>query len=135
MRIATEMKMSNLDPTYPEDSLEIIEPAMLIRINELFRDDLSAKGLYDATRSCWRVSLDRANNVQYVLSVYKGVVREVYRVNSWTAADPKAHEKNEGRFEFIGEIAEDEVRDKYKLHSVKHYFKKGNIAPFMYVNS
>ena len=127
--------MSNLDPTYPEDSLEIIEPAMLIRINELFRDDLSAKGLYDATRSCWRVSLDRANNVQYVLSVYKGVVREVYRVNSWTAADPKAHEKNEGRFEFIGEIAEDEVRDKYKLHSVKHYFKKGNIAPFMYVNS
>lgn len=93
MRIATEMKTSNLDLTYPEDSLEIIEPAMLIRINELFRDDLSAKELYDATRSCWRVSLDRANNVQYVLSVYKGIVREVYRVNSWTAADPKAHEK------------------------------------------
>ena len=135
MRIAMEMKMSNLDLTYPEDSLEIIEPAMLIRINELFRDDLSAKELYDATRSCWRVSLDRANNVQYVLSVYKGIVREVYRVNSWTAADPKAHEKNEGRFEFIGEIAEDEVRDKYKLHSVKHYFKKGNVNPFMYVNS
>ena len=134
MRIATEMKTSNLDLTYPEDSLEIIEPAMLIRINELFRDDLSAKELYDATRSCWRVSLDRANNVQYVLSVYKGIVREVYRVNSWTAADPKAHEKNEGRFEFIGKIAEDEVRDKYKLYSIKHYFKKGNIAPFMYLN-
>ena len=56
-------------------------------------------------------------------------------ITAWQEADPTAHEKNKGRFEFIGEIAEDEVRDKYKLHSVKHYFKKGNIAPFMYVNS
>ena len=41
---------------------------------------------------------------------------------------------NEGRFEFIGDIAEGAIRDKYKLQSVKHYFKKGNMAPFMYLN-
>lgn len=127
--------MRNLNLTSKEDLLEITEPSMLIRINELFRDDMSAEELYNATRSSWRVSLDRANNVEYALSVYKGIVREVYLITAWQEADPTAHEKNNGRFEFIGNIAEDTVRNKYKLKSVKHYFKKGNMAPFMYINS
>lgn len=127
--------MRNLNLTSKEDSLEITEPSMLIRINELFRDDMSAEELYNATRSSWRVSLNRANNVEYALSVYKGIVREVYLITAWQEADPMAHEKNNGRFEFIGNIAEDTVRNKYKLKSVKHYFKKGNMAPFMYINS
>ncbi len=127
--------MRNLNLTSKEDLLEITEPSMLIRINELFRDDMSAEELYNATRSSWRVSLNRANNVEYALSVYKGIVREVYLITAWQEADPTAHEKNNGRFEFIGNIAEDTVRNKYKLKSVKHYFKKGNMAPFMYINS
>ena len=68
MKIVMEMRMSNIDPAVDKELLEVTEPAMLIRINELFKDNLSAKELYNATRSCWRVSLDRANNVQYVLS-------------------------------------------------------------------
>ncbi|AMT97245.1 MULTISPECIES: hypothetical protein [Psychrobacter] len=127
--------MCNLNLTSKEDSLEITEPSMLIRINELFRDDMSDEELYNATRSSWRVSLNRANNVEYALSVYKGIVREVYLITAWQEADPTAHEKNNGRFEFIGNIAEDTIRNKYKLKSVKHYFKKGNMAPFMYINS
>ena len=70
MRIATEMKMSNIDTSIEDKSLEVTEPAMLIRINELFRDDMSASELYDATRSSWRVSLNRASNVEYALSVH-----------------------------------------------------------------
>lgn len=127
--------MRNLNLTSKEGLLEITEPSMLIRINELFRDDMSAEELYNATRSSWRVSLNRANNVEYALSVYKGIVREVYLITAWQEADPTAHEKNNGRFEFIGNIAEDTIRNKYKLKSVKHYFKKGNMAPFMYINS
>lgn len=134
MKIALEMKMSNIDVSIEDELLEVTEPAMLIRINELFRDDMSASELYDATRSSWRVSLDRANNVEYALSVYKGIIREVYLVTAWQEANPAAHEKNKGRFEFIGDIAEDVIRDKYKLKSVKHYFKKGNVNPFMYLN-
>ena len=132
--VREKMRMSNLDPAVDKGLLEVTEPAMLIRINELFRDDMSASELYDATRSSWKVSLDRANNVRYALSIYKGIVREVYLITAWQKADPTAHEKNKGRFEFIGDIAEDAVRDKYKLKSVKHYFKKGNVNPFMYLN-
>ena len=126
--------MNIMDTNSNENTLEITESAMLIRINELFRDDMSASELYNATRSSWRVSLNRANNVEYAISVYKGIVREVYLITAWQEADPTAHEKNEGRFEFIGDIAEGAIRDKYKLQSVKHYFKKGNMAPFMYLN-
>lgn len=132
--VLEKMRVNNLDDAVDKELLEVTEPAMLIRINELFRDDMSAVELYDATRSSWKVSLNRANNVGYALSVYKGIVREVYLVKAWQEADPTAHEKNKGRFEFIGDIAEDAVRDKYKLKSVKHYFKKGNMAPFMYLN-
>lgn len=132
--VLEKMRVSNLDDAVDNGLLEVTEPAMLIRINELFRDNMSASELYDATRSSWKVSLDRANNVGYALSVYKGIVREVYSVKAWQEADPTAHEKNNGRFEFIGDIAEDAVRDKYKFKSVKHYFKKGNVNPFMYLN-
>lgn len=128
------MRMSNTDILIEKESLYVTEPAMLIRINELFRDDMSASELYDATRGCWKVSLNRANNVEYALSVYKGIVREVYLITAWHEADPTAHEKNKGRFQFIGHIAEDAVRDKYKHKSVKHYFQKGNSNPVMYIN-
>ena len=83
MKIVREkMRVSNLDDAVHKGLLEVTEPAMLIRINELFRDDISASELYDATRSSWKVSLDRANNVGYALSVYKGIVREVYLVTA-----------------------------------------------------
>lgn len=124
-----EIRMSNLD-----NEVEVIEPVMFIRINELFRDDMSAAQLYDATRSCWKVNFKNASKVDYAFSIYKGIVQEVYRIIEWVEADPTAHEKNPGRFEFIGNIAEDTVRDKYKFKSVKHYYKKGDRTSFRYIN-
>ncbi len=52
MKIVREkMRVSNLDDAVHKGLLEVTEPAMLIRINELFRDYISASELYDATRS------------------------------------------------------------------------------------
>lgn len=124
--------MSNSDSN--KNEVEITEPVICIRINELFRDDMSATELYNATRSCWKVSLDSVNKIDYALSVYKGIVQEVYYITEWIEADPTAHEKNLGRFEFIGGIAENNIRNKYRFQSIKHYFKKGNARSFFYIN-
>jgi len=124
--------VNNLDINKVE--VQITEPVICIRINELFRDDMSDTELYNATRSCWKVSLNSANKIDYALSVHKGIVQEVYYIKEWVEADPTAHEKNPGRFEFIGGIAEDKIRDKYRFQSIKHYFKKGNRRSFFYIN-
>jgi len=38
------------------------------------------------------------------------------------------------RFEFIGEIANENIRSKYLNKSVQHLFMQGNSNPIMYLN-
>ena len=121
------------------DSVEIMEPALIIRINLENSDNITAQELYNATRSAWRVNIARANNVEYVLSVHQGIVKEVYQVSGWYDAGATFVPKREdiigsGRYEFVGTVAEDTIRDKYLNKSVKHLFKKGNAQPVMYFN-
>lgn len=121
------------------DSVEIMEPALIIRINLEDSDNITAQELYNATRSAWRINLARANNVEYVLSVHQGIVKEVYQVSGWYDAGATFVPKREeiigsGRYEFVGTVAEDAIRDKYLNTSVKHLFKKGNAQPVMYFN-
>ena len=132
----TEDDSSNI-ATY--DSFEITEPALIIRINLEDSDNISAQDLYNTTRSAWRINLERANNVEYVLSVHQGIVKEVYKVSGWYDAGTTFMPKREdiigsGRYEFVGTVAEDAIRDKYLNASVKHLFKKGNAQPVMYFN-
>lgn len=116
------------------NNVSVTEPAMFIRINGLFREDMSAEELYNATRSSWRVNPTRANKVQYVLSVYQGIVREVYCVDGWSPVTSGEKELRQKRQEFVGVIAGNDIRDKYLNESVKHYFKNGAQAPCIYVN-
>ena len=46
----------------------------------------------------------------------------------------EAEEGVEGRYEFVGNIAPDVIRDKYVYKSVEHYFKKGMSNPVLYLN-
>ena len=40
----------------------------------------------------------------------------------------------EGRFEFVGNIAPDVIRDKYIYKSVEHYFKRWMSNPVLNLN-
>jgi len=46
-------------------------------------------------------------------------------------ANPKDNEKYKwkGRWEFIGKVAPDTIRNKYIGESIAHYFHKGNANP------
>lgn len=122
-----------------ENSVEITEPSMVIRISQAYREDVTPQELYDVTRSAWKVNLDRANTIDYAFAVYKGEIKEVYKVAGWHEAGTTFVPVREdiigsGRFEFVGTVAEDAIRDKYLHKSVKHMFKKGAVIPTMYVN-
>ena len=124
----------------------ITEPVILFRINQAYRNNMSDKTLYDYTRGMWRMSMARAKKASYAFAVFDGIIKEVYSIIKWYRAgetlsyrDNKLierlpNERIRNRIEFIGEIAEDEIRDKYVNKSVKHFFKQGNSNPVMYLN-
>ena len=66
----------------PED---IRHSIMVIKINKLYRRDMSSKELYDAVRGNWRASLNsiQRRNVEYVFGVYNQLIVAVYNPDEW----------------------------------------------------
>jgi hypothetical protein len=119
---------------------DITEPALLIRIPELFRPGLSNLALYEATRGVWRIG-PRRDSVRLAIAVADGVVREVYEIDHWQPALTSPYETRKidpavaaGRWEFVGRRAGETVRERYIGASVAHYFKTGAQNPIAYVN-
>jgi len=114
---------------------------VLIKINKTYGDasETSAMALYDATRGTWRVGRASVDKIEYAAAVFGGVIREVYQVAKWLPAestlylDPNRNFEPNDRLEFVGKIAEDKVRDKYRWHSVAELYKPGAVNPIMYV--
>ena len=57
---------------------------LVIKINNQYRRDMSAKELYDKTRGIWVASLTRVrNDVEYVFAVYNQLIVAVYKPDAW----------------------------------------------------
>lgn len=132
------MSAEQIEAQYGADEVEVTHPAILIKINQLFRYGMTPLELYEATRGHWVVGENR-EKAELALAVFEGVVQEVYRVESWFPAGSTFFQR-EGmalgtkRWEFVGRIAEDEVRDAYRMKSVRHYWGPGAQNPIRYVN-
>lgn len=120
--------------------VEIRDPVILININREFRPTMDLHRLYDATRSAWKVGA-RRTRAKYALAVYRGVVREVFEIQAWlpggttlklrdTDGRPRHRSK---RWEFVGQVAEERIRRRYKGKSVAGHFKPGAQNPIQYV--
>ena len=139
-----KIKVSQLEAMYNQKKLnpdDIIDNIMFIRINKRYRNDMTPLELYEATRGYWRLKIENAKEVDYVLAVYDGMVLEVYEVADWFSAlstymdrqgksDP---DSLKGRYEFVGKIADEDIRKRYAYKSVKGFFKYGEANPIKYV--
>jgi hypothetical protein len=133
------MTLKQIISTYSKQEVEVIEPSIFIRINQKFRYSMTEIEMYDFTRGQWKINTERANKAKYAFAIYEGIIQEVYTVLFWLEAGKTLNTRNDtdaakDRFEFIGNIAEPEIRNKYKYKSVEHYFRKGNANPIMYIN-
>jgi hypothetical protein len=133
------MTVEQVTALYQHRPVTVTEPALLIRINKLYRHTMTPGELYEATRGFWKVRADR-NHVDYALAVYDSVVREVYRVEAWfkagttfTTRDTSDRDLS-GRWEFVGRVAENGVRRKYLYGDVSAEFPAGAQNPVKYVN-
>ncbi len=97
--------------------MEISEPAILIRINKKYHENMSRLELFEATRGVWKVGL-RREKAYLAFAVYRGIVKEVYAIHSWHPTGTLRYQTRDdvnapNRWEFEGELAPQDVRDKY----------------------
>jgi hypothetical protein len=115
--------------------VEVYHKAILLTINRLYRSDMTAEELYEATRGIWAVGVKR-EKAEYGMAVYQGIVREVYKIEKWHPSgtlpyytrDSKNFKASK-RWEFEGFVAKN-IRNKYVGNSVG----MGGRNPFRYMN-
>jgi len=116
---------------------------LLININKTYRRGNGTDAIYLATKETWLISELKLPRIKYVLSEYKGLIVEVFKVESWY---PKKRLKNKTidkehnikvkievtGYGFNGVVAQDKVRDLYINKSVAHTKKRGSSQVFRY---
>ena len=112
-----------------QDSAEYTEPKEDYIIIKTSQKAIEEKGnLYDATRGCWKATLEKATQYKYVLAVVQGIVREVYDVSEWHTSAAEAP-----RIEFTGKPATNaNMRQLIGKRLPATYTQKGAANPFMY---
>jgi hypothetical protein len=126
------MTTDNLNALYGATPA-VIQPDdhfMLIRVTNRFFRGISDDELYDATRRWWRVG-ERRNAVSHVLAVHGGVVRAVYRVDSWekpSARLIKEDPNRQWRWGFIGQ-RDPQMEDRLLFTDVSAHLAQGNQNP------
>ena len=129
--------MASIDAAVQLRESDFDEPAILIKITNVDSSVLRSRyGLYERVRREWAVSLDRVRNIRLALGVHDGKVVEVYRVASWFHTGQLMRRDGdispaEGRVEFVGNLASDEMRERYKDRLVTDLFHGQN--PIRYV--
>ena len=111
----------------------------LIRISKTYKSGMPNSELYEYTRGIWKISKNTRSKLQYACCVYNGVIREVYKIEQWFPAGTTfyahrtdiASRLDTGRYEFIGNIADETIKNKYNYKSVSHLFKKGFASPIL----
>jgi uncharacterized protein len=133
------MPLGQLISFYQRRPIKLKEPSILIRINQLYRPGMSEAELYDATRGVWKVG-DKRGKARYAFAVFEGIVREVYEISQWLPAGstlytrPESEVRVKDRWEFVGRLAPEAIRRRYRDRDVRAYFPSGAQNPIAYVN-
>jgi hypothetical protein len=126
------MNARDIIAQYDARPITIEEPVLLININRRFRYGMSPEELYEATRGSWVLG-KRRNKVEYACAVYRGIIREVFRIHQWSQVDARdPNHKTRDRWMFEGEIAH-EIRH-YVGRTIDHYISQGAQNPIRYIN-
>jgi hypothetical protein len=92
--------------------------------------------LYEVTRYAWRLDPKRAERAECILSVYKGIIKDVFIAEQWLPAVTEnfpGHNPVEGRYGFVGGSAPDSIKQQYIGKRIpEKYSKKGASNPIKY---
>lgn len=114
-RCLTTEEFELLYGAVPLEKSDIKHSIMIIKINKLYRKDMSNAELYDAVRGFWAASLKsiKKRKVEYVFGVHNGLIVAVYKPDEWhygyemidtpqrNMLTPEDYEKIKNRIYFI----------------------------------
>ena len=126
------MTLRDIKIEYEAEPAVFDDSVLLININRKFNPNMTTDEIYEATRKHWKVSIDRVREIDYICSVYRGIIREVFVADEWLAADDKLES---GRSYFVGKLAPEEIREKYIDKSVVEYWAQGSQNPIKYIGN
>ena len=114
---------------------------MVIKVNQLYEENMAPDALYDVVRGLWKASKERAKKTEYVFGVYHSRVVVVYKPTEWFICkeakdklprkDIALTTKNENRIFFVDESYEqglplDENQKFYLGKSIANLSKSKN---------
>jgi len=97
--------------------------------------------VYERVRGCWRISIDSANQADYVLAVVKGEVVGVYKPTQWfLSCNTDICQKNKcvpGRYPckrigFSGKEADTSIQKKYLHKFLPDWYMRPGPGPVLY---
>jgi uncharacterized protein len=101
------------------------EPTVLFMINRAWRRDMSDDEIYSYTRGHWKVGPQVREHARYAFGVAHGLIRGVYRIESWFRSPQQSEE---GRWGFNGAPAPEMKR--YLGTSVRRFNLDGAQNPY-----
>ena len=110
--------------------------ALLIKINQQYREGISEEDLYEATRYCWRINKSRAEKAEVILTVYQGEIKAAFIADEWLEATTENFldkKPTPGDFGFNGHEASSDVKELYVGKRVPdRYTRQGAANPICY---
>lgn len=118
--------------------LNINDPVIAINIYQQFEYCRNSSDLYECTRGSWRLNRRHAEKARFAFAVFQGVIKEVHEIDHWVPVTQRRTDfwverlksqgriinplELEGRSDFVGRVASEEVRKKYvgKSLPVRH---------------
>jgi hypothetical protein len=124
------MSVAHANGLYGAEPVEIApdHAIVLIRINRTYRRGMPDVEIYEATRKWWKIDkkwcrVGDPRAPRWALGVFQGVVRGVYRIESWeqpTAEDIAADPTDTGRWGFRG-APDSDMKRIYLHRNVSRY--------------
>ena len=139
--------LSELIDRYAAPPADIPMPAILIKIEQEWRPELSATQLYERTRRYWYCTPGgRSPQPTHAIAVARGLIREVYRIERWEEyrgwpedIDPSRLLRQDSPWKtgqvrrgFLGHVATEYGH--LKRCSVRHLSQAGSQNPISYIN-
>lgn len=127
---------------YNAEKLDTIgEDCIVININARYNRADGSTAIYNATKQAWRIGKGRINSqslpIRYVLSEYRGLIIEVFKVNKWYEVERMTQKTKKPyvAYGFDGEVAEESVRNKYINKSIADRKVRGRANPISFPDS
>ncbi|MFR3451302.1 MAG: LEM-3-like GIY-YIG domain-containing protein [Collinsella sp.] len=139
------IEVSELDARFDHGELaesDFLEDAVLVKVNQLYRNGMSDFELYEVTRGFWRVDTSKVEGIHLALAVYDGMVLEAYEIAAWLpagsgmcAARSVSQAELAHRMEFVGRVANRCIGDHYVGKGVSGLYAPGSANPIRYVKA